>query len=55
MSPLLIILAVWLGSATLVIVAGLWISRHTGPDRYLVMHVIEPKATNETLDYREAA
>jgi len=55
-SPLLIILPVWLGVAMLVIVAGLWISRRVGPDRYLVMQDIEPEMrTDAALDYREAA
>jgi hypothetical protein len=56
MSPLLVILAVWLGLAMLVIGAGLWISRSTGPDRYLVLHDIEPREQADgALDYREAA
>jgi hypothetical protein len=55
-SPLLIILAVWLGIAMLVIAAGLWISRRVGPDEYVVIHDIEPETqTDATLDYREAA
>ena len=57
MSTLSIILLVWLGSAMLVIVAGLRISTRTGSDRYVVMRVIEPEEprTDEAPQYRKAA
>lgn len=57
MSPLLIILLTWIGLAASVIATGLAISRRRGPDRYLVMTIVEPErsSTNVATEYREAA
>jgi hypothetical protein len=56
-SPLLIIVLIWLGLAVLVIAAGLTISRRRGPDRYLVMTIVELEESpgDELADYRKAA